>query len=221
MGWVLKTKRLIWIVAVLGLLAGCAATDTAPEFKPLKASVEALYLNYWDLKGLHSDLRAAARLHIEASGAQLAEIQSAARFIRQANLIAYYQWELLSITAYIRDTARRDFFTLRARDLIDARDKSHDLILSVRIYEAFIRDRQALELIATCIQRIEKHMALYQQMAQELQRILGEPQTIETIHEQSRNATRPAFSADETNPAGAQKRAHVSMLGNRQSRRSI
>lgn len=171
MGWVLTTRRLIGLLAVWGVLAGCATTDTAPEFEPLKASVEALYLNYWDLKGLHSDLRAAARLHIEASGAQLAEIQSVAQFIQQANLIAFYQWELLSITEYIRENARRDYFTLRARDLIDARDKSYDLILSIQIYEAFIRDTRALELIGACIQRIEKNMALYQQMAQALQEL--------------------------------------------------
>jgi hypothetical protein len=173
MGWFLTTQKWLGLIIVWGLLAGCATTNTAPKFEPLKASVEALYLNYWDLKGLHSDLRAAARVHIEESGAQLAEIQSAARFIQQANLIAFYQWELLSITEYIRESARRDFFTLRARDLIDARDKSHNLILSVQIYEAFIRDPQALELIAACIQRIEKHMALYQQMAQALQKLQG------------------------------------------------
>ena len=173
MGCCRTTRRWVGLLILWGLLAGCATTNTTGDFEPLKTSVEALYLNYWDLKGLHSDLRAAARLHIEASGAQLAEIQSAARFIQQANLIAFYQWELLSITAYIREDARRDYFTLRARDLIDARDKSHDLILSVQIYEAFIRDPQALELIAACIQRIEKHMALYQQMAQTLQELQG------------------------------------------------
>ena len=189
MGWVLATRRIIGVFAIWGLLAGCATTDTAPEFEPLKASVEALYLNYWGLKGLHSDLRAAARLHIEASGSQLAEIQSAARFIQQANLIAFYQWELLSITPYIRKNARHDYFTLRARDLIDARDKSHNLILSVKIYEAFIRDPQALELIAACIQRIEKHMALYQQMAQALHQMIGDPEAIEAITEKPRKST--------------------------------
>ena len=173
MGWCRTARRWLGLLILWGLLAGCATTNIAGDFEPLKTSVEALYLNYRDLKGLHSDLRAAARMHIEASGAQLAEIQSAARFIQQANLIAFYQWELLSITPYIRDNARRDYFTLRARDLIDARDKSHDLILSVQVYEAFIRDPQALELIAACIQRIKKHMALYQQMEQALQKLQG------------------------------------------------
>lgn len=153
------------------LFAGCATTDAAPEWGSLKSSVEELYLNHLDLKSLHHDLHTAALIHLEASGPQLAQIQSAARFIRQANLIAFYQWELLSISEYIRDSARRDFFTLRARDLIDARDKSHDLILSIRVYEAFIRDPQVLDLIGACITRIEKHRTLYWQMAQELERL--------------------------------------------------
>lgn len=166
--------KLRWFSAglLILLLAGCATTSRGGgEWGPLKQSVEALYLNYWELKRLHSDLHAAALVHIEAAGSQLAEIQSAARFIQQANLIAYYQWELLSITEYIRDSARRDFFTLRERSLIDARDRSHDLILATRVYEAFIRDPQALELIGACISRIEKNRTLFLQMAQELKRL--------------------------------------------------
>ena len=174
-----KRWPLVTVIVILGLMAGCATTGASPEWEPLKTSVEALYLNHWDLKGLHGDLHAAALKHLEASGPQLAEIQSAARFIQQANLIAFYQWELLSITEYIREDARRDFFTLRARDLNDARDKSHDLILATRVYEAFIRDPKALELIDTCIQRIEKHILLYGQMVFELRRLNGEPLPIE------------------------------------------
>lgn len=161
------------LLIILGLTAGCATTGSSPEWEPLETSVTALYLNYWELKELHSDLHTAAQRYLEASGPQLAEIQSAARFIQQANLIAFYQWELLSITEYIRASSRRDFFTLRERDLNDARDKSNDLILATRVYEAFIRDPQALELIGACIQRIQEHIALYQEMAQELRRLNG------------------------------------------------
>lgn len=171
-------RRLAGGIIILAVLAGCATTSIAPRWEPLKTSVEALYLNYWDLKGLHSDLHAAARMHIEQSGSQLAEIQSAARFVQQANLIAFYQWELLSITEYIRDTARRDFFTLRQRDLIDASGKTQDLILSIKVYEAFIRDAQALGIIDECIQRIEKHITLYQRMAKELRGRNGGPKPV-------------------------------------------
>ena len=128
----LKWRRFAVGMMIL-MAAGCATRGTAPAWEPLNASVEALYLNYWDLKRLHQDLHGAALAHIEVSGKQLAQIQSAARFIQQANLIAFYQWELLSITAYIRDSARYDFFTLRERSLRDARDKSQDLILSARL----------------------------------------------------------------------------------------
>ena len=169
-----------WLV-FLSFTVGCASTDDPTEWKPLKSSVEALYLNYQELRILHSDLHAATLTHIEASGPHLAEIQSAARFIQQANLIAFYQWELLSITHYIRAGARRDFFTLRERDLIDARDRSKDLILATRVYEAFIRDPKALELIAACIQHIEKHIVLYGQMALEMKRLKGGTASIEGL----------------------------------------
>jgi hypothetical protein len=166
-----KLTRRFAVGMLILLLAACATRGTAPEWGSLQSSVEALYLNYWDLKRLHSDLHNVALVHLEASGPQLAEIQSAARFIHQANLIAFYQWELLSITAYIRDSARYDFFTLRERSLSDARDKSNDLILSTRVYDAFIHDTQAAELIDACIVRIEKHRALYLQMIEELGRL--------------------------------------------------
>jgi len=128
----------------------------------LKVEVEALYLNFHELKVVHSDLHAAARQHIENQGGrQLAEIQSAARFIDKANLIAYYQWELMSITPYIKAKARSDFFTLRVKDVADAHQKSKDLILGIKVYDAFIRDPDALALIAKGIGLIEQHMASY------------------------------------------------------------
>ena len=176
----LKDSALRWgaTLVLVVLVTGCVSTQAPSEWEPLKASVEALYLNYRDLETLHSDLHTAAQIHLENSGSQLAEIQSAARFIQQANLIAYYQWELLSITHYIRATALRDFYTLRERDLRDARDKSKDLILATRVYEAFINDPKALKLIAACIQRIEKHMGLYAQMAAELRQLKGGAATV-------------------------------------------
>ena len=158
----------IALVFSLAIMSGCATTGPPPEWGPLKESVEALYLNYHELKTLHSDLHTAALAHIEASGPELAEIQSAARFIQQANLIAFYQWELLSITHYIRASARRDFYTLRERDLKDAQDKSNDLIMATKVYEAFVRDPQASELITACIRRIEHHIELYGRMVHEL-----------------------------------------------------
>jgi hypothetical protein len=154
--WFYPTSLLLVI-----LLGGCAKTNTLPDFGPLRSEVEALYLNYHELKVVDSDLHAAARRHIEQSGQQLPEIQSAARFITQANLIAYYQWELLSITEYVRDSARSDFFTLRAQDVADARQKSEDLIMAIKVYDAFIRDPQALALIEKGIARIQQNIAIY------------------------------------------------------------
>lgn len=161
----MANRRKIWI-HLTGLLfilfvVGCAKTNILPDYGPIRTQVEALYLNYHDLKVVYSDLHAAARRHIEQAGEQLAEIQSAARFIDQANLIAYYQWELLSITEYIHDGARTDFFTLRVKDIADARQKSEDLILAIKVYDAFIRDPQVLDLIEKGIGHIQQNMAIY------------------------------------------------------------
>ncbi len=167
----------ILLAVVWVFMLGCASMDNRQEWAPLKTSVEALYLNYHELRTLHSDLHAAALAHIESSGPELSEIQSAARFIQQANLIAFYQWELLSITHYIRESALRDFYTLRERDLLDAQNKSNDLIMAVRVYDAFVHDQQASKLIAACIQCIEQHIALYGQMVDELRILNGQSGT--------------------------------------------
>lgn len=155
-------------------LAGCAKANVLPDDGPLRTEVEKLYGNYHELRVVHSDLHEAARRHMVASGEELAEIQSAARFIGQANLIAYYQWELLSISAYIRDRARADFFTLRARSIADARRNSTDLILAIKVYEAFIHDPEALSLIEKGIGYIEHNLTLYDALL-ELVTPLGNP----------------------------------------------
>lgn len=148
-------------VLCIVLMVGCVRPLALPDYGPLRSEVEQLYLNYHELNIIHSKLHAAARKHIEQHGEQLAEIQSAARFIDQANLIAFYQWELLSIIEYIRGERRSDYFTLRVKDIDDARQKSRDLIMAVKVYDAFIRDPEALALIAKGIGYIEQHIASY------------------------------------------------------------
>jgi len=161
--------RLRNMSAVAGLVGflwiiGCVSANPRPDDTPLRSEVERLYLNYHELKTVHSDLHTAARMHIARSGGQLNEIQSAARLIDQANLIAYDQWKLLSITGYIRDSARRDFFSLRVKDVAEAHRKSKDLVLTIKVYEAFIKDAAALALIAKGVAHIERNMAIYEAM---------------------------------------------------------
>jgi hypothetical protein len=103
-------------------------------------------------------------MHTERSDGQLNEIQTAARLIDQANLIAYDQWKLLSITEYIRDSARSDFFSLRVKDIAEAHRKSKDLVLTIKVYDAFIKDAVALALIEKGIAHIERNMVIYEAM---------------------------------------------------------
>ena len=158
-----EKKRLlvIGLLSLLGIM-GCFKANPQPDYTPLQSEVEQLYLNYHELKVVCSDLSTAALVHLEHSGGQLSEIQSAARLIEQANLIAYYQWELLSITEYIRESARKDFFTLRVKDVADAHRKSKDMILTIKVYDAFIKDSAALAIIGKAIAHIERNMAIYE-----------------------------------------------------------
>ena len=160
----MPTLSRAWVYPALvlfALLLGCAKPGALPDYSSLRTEVEKLYLNYQELKVVHSNLHAAACQHLEQGGEQLAHIQSAARFIDQANLVAFYQWELLSITSYIRDSARADFFTLRVADIDDARQKSEDLILAIKVYDAFIRDPAVLSLIDRGVGHIQQSITLY------------------------------------------------------------
>jgi hypothetical protein len=173
----IRNKSRAWALGCLGLLlvTGCFKGTVAPDFDPLRTEVEILYLNYHELKAVHSDLHDSARRHIEKAGGQLSEIQSAARFIDQANLIAYYQWQLLSITEYIRESARSDFFTLRVRDVADAREKSKGLIMAISVYEAFIRDDEALALIRKGIDHIQRNIDIYIRLQEKMAPLANPP----------------------------------------------
>lgn len=170
---------------VLVLVPGCFKTDRSPDYGPLRTEVENLYLNYHALKAVHSDLHEAARRHIDRGGEQLSDIQSAARFIAQANLIAFYQWELLSITEYIRDSARRDFFTLRVRSVADARQKSKDLIMAIKVYDAFMRDPAALDLVQQGIDHIQRNISIFERLEEEMSPLSNPPRSGETIRPQT------------------------------------
>jgi hypothetical protein len=167
------------VTGLLGLLwlVGCFKANPQPDYTPMRSEVERLYLNYHELKAVYGDLRAAALVHIERSGGQLSEIQSAARLIDQANLVAYYQWELLSITEYIRDGARKDFFTLRVKDIADAHRKSKDLLLTIKVYDAFIKDAAALALIEKAVAHIEQNMAIYEALHALMVPMANQPET--------------------------------------------
>jgi hypothetical protein len=159
-------KKIPAAAVLVGFLwiAACVNVAPRPDYSALRSEVERLYLNYHALKAVHSDLHTAALMHTERSDGQLNEIQTAARLIDQANLIAYDQWKLLSITEYIRDSARSDFFSLRVKDVAEAHRKSKDLVLTIKVYNAFIKDAVALALIEKGIAHIERNMAIYEAM---------------------------------------------------------
>jgi len=152
-----------WSLSLLLMLAACAS---APEKRgletaPLRAAVETLYLNYHALEAVHADLHLAVLQKMEQSDPGFREIQSAARFVRQANLIAFYQWQLIALTPYITGDRLGDFFTLRFQDLDDARHKTRDLVLQIKVYDAFIHDRRAQSVLLQSLELLEAHIQSY------------------------------------------------------------
>ena len=152
-----------WSLAALLVVAACALAPEprGSETASLEAVVETLYLNYHALETVHANLHLAVLHQMEQADSRFREIQSAARFVRQANLIAYYQWELIALTPYIDGDRLRDFFTLRFQDLDDARQKTRDLVLQIKVYDAFIHDRQAQSAIAQSLELLEAHIQSY------------------------------------------------------------
>jgi hypothetical protein len=175
-----KSFRLsCWGLGMLLILAGCASTPLSrdDETASLKAAVETLYLNYHALEAVHAELHLAVLQGMAESDDGFREIQSAARFVRQGNLIAYYQWQLIALTPYIDRDRQRDFFTLRFKDLDDARQKTKDLMLQIKVYAAFIHDQRAQSALGRSLELLEAHIASYGEIMAQI--------------ESRRNPTRP------------------------------
>lgn len=151
----------LWLVFV-----GCGLM---PErYNELRSPVEQLYLNYQKLDDVFSDILLRSRIEREPSNGELSRIHMIARFIQQANRIAYYQWALLSITEYIDSDASTDFFTLRVADLRFAKDESIELLQLVELYSAFIRDQDVLDEIKRGTDLVEANITLYNALIRQL-----------------------------------------------------
>jgi hypothetical protein len=156
-------------------LTACATSGTPASHQALQESVEALYVNYHALETVRQELHARAQYYLLAPGDELRHIRSAALFVEQASRTAFYQWELLSITEFIRESHRRDFFTLRLSDLDRARQATRDALDYLGLYEAFVTDGEALILMGRARELIEAHLELYDRMAAILRPLANAP----------------------------------------------
>lgn len=156
-------------------LTACATAGPPANHQALRAPVEALYANYHALETVRQELHGRAQYYLLAPGEEMRHIRSATLYVEQASRTAFFQWELLSITDFIRDSHRSDFFTLRLKDLERAgRDTRHTLDY-LTIFEAFVRDGEALGLIERARELIQTHLELYSEMAATLRPLANAP----------------------------------------------
>ena len=157
----------LFIYPITILLGLCLTTfDAHPESSEnnLKSQVEKLYLNYRELDHIYKELHNVAVSEISGPDVQLSYIQKAYLFVSETNLVCYYQYRLLSITPYIRDDRRSDFFTLRVKGLDKAISESRDRINSLKLYYGFIDSKPARKLIDSAIGLIEGNIYIYEKI---------------------------------------------------------
>jgi hypothetical protein len=132
----------------------------------IRPPVVSLYANYRELEEVRSEILALGNRYFWGSEGTLENVHAVVRCIEQANLIAFYQWRLLSITEYIRPDRLEDFFSLRVSGLQKAVDESKALITFIRIYGSAIEDERIVAEIEKGETLIKEDVALYGQLVE-------------------------------------------------------
>ena len=163
---------LIFIAGSQQALSSPRIGSLAPHLKP---HIERLYLNNKQLEKIHQDLHEITIISFKGPETQSSYIRQSNLFINEANLMCKNQWELLSITAYIKDEHITDFYTLRARGLQSVISESNHRIHLLKLYSGYIRNKQALDSIDTAIGIIEGNIYLFETISEMLQPLIHPP----------------------------------------------
>jgi hypothetical protein len=158
-------SKINFLVAALLLISALAAPARSVE--PLERQseiIERLYLNHRQLTGVYRDLHDAALGAVDGSERQLGYIQKTYLFVSEANLIAFYQWELLAAIDYIKDSHLSDYLTLRVKDLDRAIFESRDRVRSLKLYQAFIAGEELHHLVSHAIGLIEANIYMFEEL---------------------------------------------------------
>jgi uncharacterized protein YeeX (DUF496 family) len=162
----MKKKSLSAAIILWLLIVQATAGFPADAQSRLELIVGRLYLNYKSLDNIYNDLHEAS---LEAVGGsdqqQLSYIQKAYLFVNEANLICFYQWELLGVIEYIKEDRRSDYFTLRVKDLGRAIFESRDRINSLKLYQAYIEKDAASKKIDEALGIIEANIYIYEEIS--------------------------------------------------------
>jgi len=174
----MSVKNLAAITAVVAVLSLAAAAHCSPTDEQLNELVSRLYLNHKSLQAVYKDLHASAVDNVDGTDRQLSYIQKTYLFVSEANLMCYFQWELLSVIDYIRQEKRSDYFTLRVRDLRRAIFESKDRVHSLNLYFGYIEDSQARKRIDDAIGLIEANIYTYEQIIDILKPLANPPNSM-------------------------------------------
>ncbi|MFZ0725722.1 MAG: hypothetical protein WAM61_08035 [Desulfobacterales bacterium] len=174
-----KIKPLMLILLLLSVPPASAQTDEA--YGRLTEVIGRLYLNHKQLTEVYRDLHDAALIAVNGSDQQLGYIQKAYLFVSEANLIGFYQWELLAVIDYIEDTRRADYFTLRVKDLNRAIFESKDRVNSLKLYQGFITGDAPRGLVDQAIGLIEANIYMYEDVHDLLKPLANPPNPFEKL----------------------------------------
>jgi hypothetical protein len=157
-------KIKLWIMILMLAAVANSSADTDDDQGRLTEIIGRLYLNHKQLTDVYRNLHDAALSAVNGPEQQLGYIQKTCLFVSEANLIAFYQWELLAVIGYIKDTHRSDYLTLRVKDLDRAIFESRDRINSLKLYHGFIAGDTPRGLIDQAIGLIEANIYMYEEL---------------------------------------------------------
>jgi hypothetical protein len=169
-------KNINWVILALLLLSSqTALAQTDAVDGRLNEIIGRLYLNHRSLSVVYSNLHDTALEAVNGSDQQLSYIQKSYLFVSEANFVCFYQWELLSITGYIKDSHRSDYFTLRVKDLERAVFESRDRIVSLKLYSTYIENQEPRRLLDEAVGLIEANIYMFEELAALLEPLANAP----------------------------------------------
>jgi hypothetical protein len=172
-------KYITWLILITILLwSQTLPAQTNLIDRRLEDILGRLYINHKSLTVVYSKLHEAALEAVNGSDKQLSYIQKSYLFVSEANLVCFYQWELLSIIDYIKDSHRSDYYTLRVKDLKRAIFETQDRVVSLKLYSAYIDSRETLKLLDEAVGLIEANIYMFEELTAILKPLANTPRSM-------------------------------------------
>ncbi|MFZ0133754.1 MAG: hypothetical protein WAK95_14535 [Desulfobacterales bacterium] len=176
----LKKIKCLIVILLLSAVPPAPAQSEEADWR-LPDIIGRLYLNHKQLTNVYRDMHDAALTAVNGPDQQLGYIQKTYLFVSEANLIGFYQWELLAVIDYIKDTHRSDYFTLRVKDLDRAIFESKDRVISLKLYHGYITEDSPRALIDKAIGLIEANIYMYEDIIDQLKPLANPPNPFEKL----------------------------------------